>query len=102
MGEYASGLTLAPLNMSEPMLVVKGLDAEHALGFSAHGAGRNYSRSEHRRRMGSATAQELLEAETRGLDIRFHAGPIDPSELPSRYKKLARLFRKSKPISWQR
>lgn len=83
----ASGLTLVPLNMSEPVLIVKGSDADHALGFSPHGAGRNYSRSEHRRRMGSATAKDLLIAETKGLDIRFHAGPIDPSELPSSYKK---------------
>jgi RNA-splicing ligase RtcB len=81
-----TGLTLIPLNMAEPVLVVRGNDKDHALGFSPHGAGRNYSRSEHRRRMGSATAEELLAAETKGLDIRFHAGPIDPSELPSSYK----------------
>ncbi len=83
----ATGLTLVPLNMSEPVLVVKGSDADHALGFSPHGAGRNFSRSEHRRRMGSVTAEQMLEAETQGLDIRFHAGKIDPSELPSSYKK---------------
>lgn len=82
----ATDLTLIPLNMAEPVLVVRGKDQKHALGFSPHGAGRNYSRSEHKRRMGSITAEQMLAAETAGLDIRFHAGKIDPSELPSSYK----------------
>lgn len=85
--EDASGLTLIPLNMAEPVLVVKGRDADHALGFSPHGAGRNYSRTEHRRRMGAATPAQMLAAETAGLDIRFHAGAVDASELPSSYKR---------------
>ena len=82
----ATGLTLIPLNMSEPVLVVRGKDAARGLGFSPHGAGRNYSRSEHKRRMGSMTADQMLKAETAGLDIRFHAGGVDASELPSSYK----------------
>ncbi|WP_323042875.1 RtcB family protein [Gemmobacter sp.] len=85
--EDATGLTLIPLNMAEPVLVVRGRDAGHALGFSPHGAGRNYSRSEHRRRMGAVTPAQMLAAETAGLDIRFHAGAIDASELPSSYKR---------------
>ncbi|MBO9402676.1 RtcB family protein [Shimia sp. R9_3] len=85
----ASGRTLIPLNMSEPVLVVRGTDADHALGFSPHGAGRNFSRSEHRRRMGDITPEEQLKAETKGLDVRFHAGGIDASELPSSYKSAA-------------
>lgn len=88
-GDYATdatGLTLIPLNMSEPVLVVRGKDADHALGFSPHGAGRNFSRSEHKRRMGEMTAEQALVVETKGLDIRFPAGGIDPSELPSSYK----------------
>ncbi len=85
----ASGRTLIPLNMSEPVLVVRGTDAEHTLGFSPHGAGRNFSRSEHRRRMGEMTPEEQLKAETKGLDVRFHAGGIDASELPSSYKNAA-------------
>lgn len=83
----ASGLTLIPLNMSEPVLVARGKDAGHGLGFSPHGAGRNFSRSEHRRRMGTVTPEQMLKAETEGLDIRFHAGGVDASELPSSYKK---------------
>jgi RNA-splicing ligase RtcB len=88
-GDYAvdaTGLTLIPLNMSEPVLVVRGKDADHGLGFSPHGAGRNFSRSEHKRRMGSKTPDQLLREETEGLDIRFHAGGVDSSELPSSYK----------------
>lgn len=83
----ATGLTLVPLNMAEPVLVVQGKDAAAGLGFSPHGAGRNFSRSEHRRRMGSLTAEAMLARETAGLDIRFLAGAVDPSELPSSYKK---------------
>ena len=89
-GDYAAdatGLTLIPLNMAEPVLVVRGRDADHALGFSPHGAGRNFSRSEHRRRMGTMTPAQMLAAETAGLDIRFHAGAVDASELPSSYKR---------------
>ncbi len=82
----ATGLTLIPLNMSEPVLVVRGKDADHGLGFSPHGAGRNFSRSEHKRRMGSVTPEQMLKAETEGLDVRFHAGGVDASELPSSYK----------------
>jgi len=91
-GDYAgdaSGLTLIPLNMAEPVLVVKGRDAAHALGFAPHGAGRNFSRTEHRRRMGAVTPAQMLAAETAGLDIRFHAGAVDASELPSSYKRAA-------------
>ncbi len=89
-GQYASdasGLTLIPLNMAEPVLVVRGSDAPHGLGFSPHGAGRNFSRTEHRRRAGQVTPAQMLADETAGLDIRFHAGGIDASELPSGYKK---------------
>lgn len=89
-GDYAAdatGLTLIPLNMAEPVLVVRGKDAAQGLGFSPHGAGRNFSRSEHKRRMGTTTPEQMLKAETAGLDIRFHAGGIDASELPSSYKR---------------
>lgn len=81
--------TLIPLNMAEPVLVVKGNDQNHSLGFSPHGAGRNFSRSEHKRRMGDMTAEQQLEVETQGLDIRFFVDKIDPSELPSGYKSAA-------------
>jgi tRNA-splicing ligase RtcB (3'-phosphate/5'-hydroxy nucleic acid ligase) len=98
-GNYAAdanGLTLIPLNMSEPVLVVKGSDAAHGLGFSPHGAGRNFSRSEHRRRNNGMTPEAMLKAETKGLDIRFHAGGIDASELPSGYKRADAVVRQIK------
>lgn len=88
-GDYAAdatGLTLIPLNMAEPVLVVKGTDAGHALGFSPHGAGRNYSRTEHKRRNADLTPQEMLKRETEGLDIWFFENKIDIAELPSGYK----------------
>ncbi|MEO1775983.1 MAG: RtcB family protein [Pseudomonadota bacterium] len=83
----ATARTLIPLNMAEPVLVVRGRDAAHGLGFSPHGAGRNFSRSEHRRRVGKSTPDQLLAAETEGLDVRFYAGRVDVSELPSSYKR---------------
>ncbi|MEM7213043.1 MAG: RtcB family protein, partial [Pseudomonadota bacterium] len=89
----ATARTLIPLNMSEPVLVVKGKDATHGLGFSPHGAGRNFSRSEHRRRMGNVTPEQMLKAETEGLDIRFYANQVDASELPSSYKKAETVVR---------
>lgn len=82
----STGRTLIPLNMSEPVLVVRGKDAAHGLGFSPHGAGRNFSRSEHKRRNSQLSPEEMLKMETEGLDIRFFEGKIDVSELPSGYK----------------
>jgi tRNA-splicing ligase RtcB (3'-phosphate/5'-hydroxy nucleic acid ligase) len=92
----ATGLTLIPLNMAEPVLVVRGNDAAHGLGFSPHGAGRNYSRTEHRKRNIGMTPEQMLKAETHGLDIRFHAGGIDMSELPSGYKRADAVVRQIK------
>ncbi|MEM8841640.1 MAG: RtcB family protein [Pseudomonadota bacterium] len=84
----ATDLTLIPLNMAEPVLIARGLNNPDALGFSPHGAGRNYSRTEHKRR-GLAD----LSAETQGLDTRFFCGIPDPSELPSAYKNAAEVRR---------
>lgn len=83
----ANGLTLIPLNMAEPVLVVRGKDAEHAMGFSPHGAGRNFSRSEHKRRSAGKTPEAMLQEESEGLDVRFYEGKVDISELPSSYKR---------------
>ncbi|MEL6235240.1 MAG: RtcB family protein [Pseudomonadota bacterium] len=84
----ATDFTLIPLNMAEPVLIARGLNNPDALGFSPHGAGRNYSRAEHLRR-GVAD----LSAETEGLDTRFFCGIPDPSELPSAYKNAAEVRR---------
>lgn len=80
------GLRLIPLNMSEPVLVVRGYTTENNLGFAPHGAGRNMSRSEHKRSKGDKTFDEVFKEETDGLDVRFFSGEIDISELPSAYK----------------
>jgi len=81
-----NGLRLIPLNMSEPVLVVKGITTETNLGFSPHGAGRNISRSQHKRNTSHKTIEQIFHEETQGLDIRFHSKKIDVSELPSAYK----------------
>lgn len=88
-GSYAndaSGRVIIPLNMAEPVLIARGRDAAHALGFAPHGAGRNFTRTAHRRRMGAITPEAQLAAETKGLDIRFYCRKVDISELPSSYK----------------
>lgn len=80
------GLRLIPLNMAEPVLIVKGDTTENNLGFAPHGAGRNISRSEHKRNKAGKTNEEIFAEETKDLDIRFFSKHIDISELPSAYK----------------
>ncbi|ODN70870.1 RtcB family protein [Methylobrevis pamukkalensis] len=84
--EDATDLTLIPLNMAEPVLIVRGKDAPNALGFSPHGAGRNFSRGQHRRRNAGRPDAEIFAEETAGIDARFFCGVADISELPSAYK----------------
>lgn len=82
-----AGLTLIPLNMSEPILVTQHKDRPDALGFAPHGAGRNASRTQHLRGApDGALAAELAALADRGLDIRSFCGTPDFSELPSAYK----------------
>ena len=77
-------MRLIPLNMAEPILVVKGDLNDRNIGFAPHGAGRNISRSEHKRRVEAAGSPELaVLKETEGLDVRFYSGKPDVSELPS-------------------
>ncbi len=82
----ATDLTIIPLNMAEPVLIVRGKDAGHGLGFSPHGAGRNMSRTAHKRRLGDRPEQDVFAEETAKIDARFFSGEIDVSELPSAYK----------------
>ena len=77
---------LIPLNMSEPILVVEGATTERNLGFAPHGAGRNRSRSAHKRSLAHRKVADVFAQETEGLDVRFYSGEIDLSELPSAYK----------------
>ena len=80
------GLRLIPLNMSEPVLIVRGETTENNLGFAPHGAGRNISRSQHKRNKAGKTIEQVFAEETKGLDVRFFSKHIDISELPSAYK----------------
>lgn len=80
------GLRLVPLNMREPILIVKGQTSTTNLGFAPHGAGRNLSRSAHQRKVAYRSKEEVLHSEAKGLDVRFFSGHVDVSELPSAYK----------------
>jgi len=81
-----NGLRLIPLNMSEPVLIVRGTTTSNNLGFAPHGAGRNISRGQHKRNKAHKTVDQLFFEETAGLDVRFFSKNIDISELPSAYK----------------
>lgn len=84
-----TGPRLVPLNMAEPILIVGGEHAENSLGFAPHGAGRNLSRTQHRKSLSHMTMEEVFEQETAGLDVRFYSNEIDITELPSAYKSAA-------------
>lgn len=81
-----TGPRLIPLNMAEPVLIVRGATTDRNLGFAPHGAGRNFSRTQHKKSLAHKTIDEVFAEETQGLDIRFFSNDIDISELPSAYK----------------
>lgn len=81
-----TGPRLIPLNMAEPVLIVSGATNGRNLGFAPHGAGRNFSRTQHKKSLAHKTIEEVFEEETKGLDIRFFSNDVDISELPSAYK----------------
>jgi len=83
-----TGPRLIPLNMSEPVLIVEGETTSSNLGFAPHGAGRNVSRTQHRKGK-AGTFQDIFNEETEGLDVRFFSTEIDITELPSAYKNAA-------------
>jgi tRNA-splicing ligase RtcB (3'-phosphate/5'-hydroxy nucleic acid ligase) len=96
----ATDLTIIPLNMAEPILIVRGANAANGLGFSPHGAGRNFSRTGHIRRLAGEygadsrglsenNIADIMAKETAGLDVRFFSNAPDVSELPSAYKNAA-------------
>ena len=90
------GLRLVPLNMSEPVLIVKGNTTVNNLGFAPHGAGRNMSRGRHKKINSHKTIEQIFHEETQGLDIRFFSNHIDISELPSAYKNADMVKRQMK------
>jgi tRNA-splicing ligase RtcB (3'-phosphate/5'-hydroxy nucleic acid ligase) len=84
-----NGTQIVPLNMAEPILLIRGEVTASNLGFAPHGAGRNMSRSAHKRGLGTYSDAAVFAAETAGLDARFYSGHVDVSELPSAYKPAA-------------
>ncbi len=81
-----TGPRIIPLNMAQPILIVEGGTTANNLGFAPHGAGRNLSRTRHKRALVGKTDAEVFAEETRGIDARFFFNRIDTSELPSAYK----------------
>ena len=79
------GRMLVPLNMAQPVLVVRQSAGDKASGWAPHGAGRNFSRTQHRKSV-NGTDEEVFARETAGIDARFFSGNIDVTELPSAYK----------------
>jgi len=84
-----NGIQIVPLNMAEPVLLIRGATSDRNLGFAPHGAGRNMSRTAHKRVMAGETEAAIFARETKGWDTRFYSGHIDISELPSAYKPAA-------------
>jgi tRNA-splicing ligase RtcB len=82
----SDGRQIIPLSMGHPILIVSGENVGNPLGFAPHGAGRNYSRTAHKRLKSGISEGELFRKETWGLDVRFYSGNVDISELPSAYK----------------
>lgn len=93
------GLRLIPLNMSQPVLIVKGETTSNNLGFAPHGAGRNISRRQHKRNNANRSIIDLFGEETQNLDVRFYSNHIDISELPSAYKNAAHLQRQMREFN---
>ncbi|MEM7237131.1 MAG: RtcB family protein [Pseudomonadota bacterium] len=85
----SAGIQILPLNMAEPVLLIRGEANDRNMGFAPPGAGRNMSRSAHRRMNAGQSEEEIFAGETTGLDVRFYSGAIDVSELPSAYKNAA-------------
>lgn len=81
-----TGPQIIPLNMSQPILLVEGPGTDNGIYFAPHGAGRNISRSAHKKMMAQQTSEEIFIKETKGIDVRFYSGQVDISELPSAYK----------------
>lgn len=86
------GIQIVPLNMAEPILLVKGERNASNRGFAPHGAGRNMSRTKHKKLMADRSIADIFNEETSGLDVRFYSGNTDVSELPSAYKNASNVI----------
>jgi RNA-splicing ligase RtcB len=84
-----NGIQIVPLNMAEPVLLIRGEENARNAGFAPHGAGRNFSRSAHKRSKAGRSDADIFAGETAHIDARFFSGNIDISGLPSAYKPAA-------------
>ncbi len=90
------GKTLIPLNMASPILIAEvHEDIDHgmnfsvpSLGFSPHGAGRNFSRTDFGKRLAEKgiSAKQMIAEITEKYDVRAYSGKHDISEFPEAYK----------------
>src|SRR3546814_10945654 len=75
--------------MAEPVLIVRDKDADNALGFAPHSAGRNFSRTAHLRSLGNRPTAEAFADKTNVLDPRSSCGIVALSELPPAFRNAA-------------
>jgi tRNA-splicing ligase RtcB len=81
------GVQIVPLNMAQPVLLIEGERNANNLGFAPHGAGRNLSRTAHRKTLDpNLTDEQVFAEETKGIVAISYCGEIDVTELPSAYK----------------
>jgi len=87
----ADEYTLIPLNMAEPILLVRGKDASNGLGFAPHGAGRNFSRTRFLKGYSDQEHTPELFGLPKHIDARAFSGRPDYSEYPHAYKNAAQV-----------
>ena len=84
--EDDAGMSIIPMNMSEPIYIMEHRDNVEALGFAPHGAGRNMSRSAFLNNIPEENRWDHYTLDTEGIDARWFNGSPDLSECPSAYK----------------
>lgn len=83
----SAGRQIVPLNMTQPVLIIEGETNAMNNGFAPHGAGRNLSRTGHKKTLDpNLTDEEIFAEETRGIMAISYCGDVDVTELPSAYK----------------
>lgn len=83
----SAGRQIVPLNMTQPVLIIEGETNAVNNGFAPHGAGRNLSRTAHRKTLPAGmTDEDVFAEETKHIVAISYCGEIDVTELPSAYK----------------
>ncbi|MDB9741847.1 RtcB family protein [Akkermansiaceae bacterium] len=91
-GNGAGLLGLIPLNMAEPILLVRGSANSDYLEFAPHGAGRNLSRTallkkfKTQGQFSATAAQKDIDQKTKHIAVRWYLGQPDVTESPVAYK----------------